>query len=142
MRVVGQLRGVVVVLVAWFSLLLPRGADAFENWTIFDLGASRTEAICLQAGQDAMLSFARTFGMRRVDVGARTIFGYGLAKSGHDGVIICSSGVPRTQAILVIYSDNTIMAKQFAQRISDEFAERNKTLQAEWLAAKLRESGF
>ncbi len=131
----------VLVFAAFFGVFA-QSARALENWIIIELGPTRTEALCLQAAQNAMLGFARTFGMRDLVQHGWAVFGWGLADDPHDAVITCGAGTPNTFAMLTIYSARPDRAQVFATNIQQEFVTQRAELESQWLQNSLDKHGF
>lgn len=135
----GFLGAITIALVAGIAT----GAKAIENWTITDLGSTRTESLCVGAASNAFITFSNIYGARRVLHTNWTIYGYGLNNEAHDAVITCTFATANsTRATLIVYSENSISGGLIAQRVSNLFAQHNVELEKEWLEEAYERNGF
>lgn len=118
-------------------------ANAIENWTIIDLGSTRTESLCVKVASNAFISFSNIYGVRRVLHTSWTVYGYGLNQEAHDAVVTCTFATANsTRATLIVYSDNSVSGGLIAQRISTLFAQHNIELEKDWLDKAYKRNGF
>lgn len=118
-------------------------AFAIENWTVTDLGSSRTESLCVDAASNAFLSFSNVYGAARVLRANWTVYGYGLNRAEHDAVVTCTfANANSTRATLVIYSENSVTGGLIASRIANLFQQHNEELENKWLEEAYERNGF
>lgn len=123
--------------------VLAQPAAAVENWTIYDLGASRKESICLAAASAAFTEFGNIHGIERVAAGNWVVFAWGLSRGDHDAVITCTNAAGAgARGTLVIYSEHSSQARFMAQSILASFDAQNAALQEDFINRALRENGF
>lgn len=116
---------------------------AVENWTIYDLGGSRKESICVAAATAAFQDFGTIFGLDRLAAGQWVVFAWGLSRSDHDAVITCTSaGGAGARGTLVVYSQDMIAARTMALTIVENFEAQNQDLQKKYIDDALEAHGL
>jgi len=130
-------------LAALTATILSSPASAVENWTVTDLGSTRTESLCVDIAAESLLSFSHIFGARRILKAQWTVYGYGLNRSEHDAVITCTFATANaTRATLVVYSEDEIQGGLISNRLAQLFDETNDRLERKWLAEAYERFGF
>jgi len=118
-------------------------AQAAEQWIAVDLGSARTEALCVEAGTSAILSFANVFGAESVRQSAWTVAATGLSNGPHDAIITCNHAAAKTVRVtLVVHSAEEAASRMIARRISTNFAEDYRHLERIWLKKAFEKFGM
>ena len=136
-----MLRILVVVL---YLLPVSRPVHAMvENWTVYDLGSARTEAVCVGAAQETFEEFAMTFGARKMARGSWVVYAWGLARGQYDAIITCalaSGGTSR--ATLIIYAEDSVLGSIHGERIWNLFSDHNQRLGDKYVNDALEQHGL
>ena len=137
------MRNLSLSLAVCCAAILSFPANAVENWTVTDLGSTRTESLCVDIAAESLLSFSHVFGARRILKAQWTVYGYGLNRSKHDAVITCTFATANaTRATLVVYSEDEIQGGLVSNRLAQIFYETNDRLERKWLAEAYERFGF
>lgn len=117
--------------------------NAAEQWIAVDLGSARTEALCVEAGTSAVLSFANVFGADSIRHSAWTVSATGLSNGPHDAIITCNHAAAKTvRATLVVHSPDKDASRMIARRISMNYAEDYQQREKIWLQEAFRKMGM
>jgi len=130
-------------MVAALCVCVATPALAIDNWTITDLGSTRTESLCVAAATQSFLSFSNVYGASRMLRTDWTVYGYDLNNSDHDAVVTCAFATANaTRATLIVYSEESVQGGMISNRLAQEFYAQYERLEQEWLADAYDRFGF